>query len=434
MQSLIEVLQTKIATQHELAAATDASPATISRQLRALGEKVVRLGRRPYRYALTAPAFGAGDNIPIYAVDSHGNPVTVGRLRPLSAGGFFVEAVVGTPPLLLGSGGEGFFDDLPYFLQDLRPQGFLGRKIAQAIAERAGFSSDPRQWTTDQLGRFLLINGEDAPGNLMLGDQAFLRVPNGYPQISPGDYPRLAQEILGDALPGSSAGGEQPKFTAYTLAGHMMVKFSPQGAEPLARRWKDILLTEFHAATLLRESAPCSGPEVHLLDLEGRFFLESLRFDRHGEQGRQSMLSLQMIDAEFSGTGGDWPEALLALKNQNLISPEHHYDGLLLYHFGRLIFNTDMHLGNLSFAIDGSVFRLLPAYDMCAMGFAPVAGEIRPYSEQNLSTRLRTAATTDDLINKTRHLAQEFWSRISDDSRASTELRQATNHWKSALK
>ena len=40
-----------------------------------------------------------------------------------------------------------------------------------------------------------------------------------------------------------------------------------------------------------------------------------------------------------------------------------------------------MHLGNLSLAMDGHVFRLLPVYDMCSMGFAPRSGgEVRPYA------------------------------------------------------
>ncbi len=40
------------------------------------------------------------------------------------------------------------------------------------------------------------------------------------------------------------------------------------------------------------------------------FFLESIRFDRSGEYGRGSMISLQSIDAEFVGSGVSWPQVI----------------------------------------------------------------------------------------------------------------------------
>jgi len=39
----------------------------------------------------------------------------------------------------------------------------------------------------------------------------------------------------------------------------------------------------------------------------------------------------------------------------------------------RLIANTDMHLGNLTFHVEGT-FRLAPAYDMLPMAYAPLPG------------------------------------------------------------
>lgn len=50
-----------------------------------------------------------------------------------------------------------------------------------------------------------------------------------------------------------------------------------------------------------------------------------------------------------------------------------------LQYFGKLINNTDMHSGNLSLSIKGNKFQLLPAYDMCSMGFAPKSGEALPF-------------------------------------------------------
>jgi hypothetical protein len=45
-----------------------------------------------------------------------------------------------------------------------------------------------------------------------------------------------------------------------------------------------------------------------------------------------------------------------------------------LWWYGRLIANTDMHLGNLSFQPAAGRLRLAPAYDMLPMRYAPLAG------------------------------------------------------------
>lgn len=56
-------------------------------------------------------------------------------------------------------------------------------------------------------------------------------------------------------------------------------------------RWRDILITEYHAAVVLHArifSAAIPG----LIDINGRLFLESQRFDRIGVRGRRPMISL----------------------------------------------------------------------------------------------------------------------------------------------
>jgi hypothetical protein len=68
-----------------------------------------------------------------------------------------------------------------------------------------------------------------------------------------------------------------------------------------------------------------------------------------------------------------------ALHERGLVSEEHVYVAYFLWCFGRMINNTDMHLGNLSLRIEGHVFSLLSVYDMCSMGFAPKGGEVLPY-------------------------------------------------------
>ena len=413
-------------TSKEIQAETGLSQTAVARQLRKMGNSVIKLqsGRSP-RYALTRNAFGADDKIPLTMVDAHGNTVVAAFIRPLAHGGFFVEPETGTPGVLLGANKDGLYDDLPYFLSDLRPQGFLGRQIAEELATQSNdFPQDPRNWNTNHIGRYLVSNGDDLAGNFKFGQQALSRVRRKPVIVTVDDYPELADSVMSGVVPGSSAGGEHPKFTAFCgeRSAHVIVKFSPKGDNEISRRWRDILITEYHATEAIH-NVDFPAAETKLLELDDRIFLESMRFDRTGEYGRMSMLSLQIVDAEFTGLGSDWPRTMSALHNEKLVSWAHVYDTEFLWNFGRLIYNTDMHLGNLSLGIEGNVFRLLPVYDMCSMGFAPKSGgEIQPYdftppAPVNLNLDTNTLADTIAM-------ARDFWHRVANDNRISDDFKR----------
>ena len=123
--SIREYLARGPATSKEIQVETKRSQTVVARHLREMGDGIVKFqnGRVP-RYAATCNAFGGNDKLPLSIVDAYGNTVLAANIRPLLHGGFFVEAVTGMPPLLLGKNRTGVFDDLPYFLFDLRPQGF----------------------------------------------------------------------------------------------------------------------------------------------------------------------------------------------------------------------------------------------------------------------------------------------------------------------
>jgi hypothetical protein len=57
-------------------------------------------------------------------------------------------------------------------------------------------------------------------------------------QVSEEDYPAFADGVMACAVPGSPAGVEQPKFTAFNGQGasHVIVKFSPREDHDLAKR------------------------------------------------------------------------------------------------------------------------------------------------------------------------------------------------------
>lgn len=425
------------ATARALQAHTGLSQAAVSRRLKALGGRIVRVtvDGKPH-YALAGNAYGPDAGFPLVRVDEGGNLEKIADIVPLAHGGFFVRPMPnmpGAPCVLLGLDGNGLYDDLPWFLDDMRPQGFLGGMLAKRIAAKYGdFPSDPRHWQSAHVIRYLLAAGDDLPGNLQCGEQALIRARRRPESADDADYPVLADEVMGGEAPGSSAGGERPKFAIYSRSqsAHVIVKFTPKDDNAVARRWRDILVTERHASEILYENKYPTAAKTRLLELGGRLFLESRRFDRHEEFGRLSMFSLQAVDNEFTGTGGanaNWPNTMLALCEKGLVSPEHAHDAACLWLFGKLINNTDMHPSNLSLGMEGDGFKLLPAYDICSMGFAPHAsGELPPFAFRPAWPPL--PGFSDEALRDMRRLvlplAARFWDAVARDDRISPDFRE----------
>jgi hypothetical protein len=422
--TLEQFLRRRPATSKEIQAFTGMSQGAVSRRIRRLGEQIIRLkiGRSPM-YMMTCNAFGGDDKHPLCMVDAHGNNTAIAYIRPLAHGGFFVQALPCMPSVFLGLSQNGLFNDLPYFLFDLAPQGFIGRQIASEISGHSEFPDDPKLWNVSHIGTYLVSNGDDLPGNLKFGHQAHLRVRRKPNPTTTDEYPDLAERAMSGAVPGSSAGGEQPKFTAYCKerSAHVIVKFSPKGTDAVARRWRDILISEYHATEAIHQTS-FPAAETRLIDKGDRLFLESLRFDRAGEYGRHSMISLQYVDAEFTGEGQGWHQAMASLFEGNLVSRDHFHDAVVLWMFGRLINNTDMHLGNLSLSIDGDMFRILPVYDMCSMGFAPKSGEVQKY--KFTCPNLEPLKIFGQEISPPWDMARDFWHRVSRDERISDEFKE----------
>ena len=193
-------------------------------------------------------------------------------------------------------------DGLPWFLDDMRPQGFIGRTFAYAHPELQ-LGADPRNWNADDVLRAMVLFGEDLPGNLIVGDAAFARF-HTLPErasraASELDYPAFAERAMQGTVGGSSAGGEQPKFCTIRNGQHVLVKFSPAGDSPTDQRTRDLLVCE-HLALQTLSAAGLPAAQTQLFTVAGRVFLESVRFDRPAISpnnpqglGRQGMVSLQ---------------------------------------------------------------------------------------------------------------------------------------------
>jgi hypothetical protein len=365
-------------TAREMAYKLGISQATVSRGIQSMGEQIVRFGSyRSIHYALRRPLLAVPE-IPIYRVSPDGQVAPLGRLSPVQPSGYVMTN---------SDGSTAYSEGFPWWLDDMRPQGFLGRAFVAAQASRLGLPAWLGDWQEEHVLRALLNQpGNDAVGNLILSDagrEHFLQRPE--PAALPaatlaGRYAELARQAVAGEAPASSAGGEQPKFCTYaeTTHGprHVLVKFSLAQTDaadnPLAQRWRDLLLAEHHALTLLREHG-IAAVATRILDHGQQRFLEVERFDRLGPHGRRGLISLAAMDAEFVGLGrGGWPAMTARLAADGHITPAAHQATCLLHAFGTLIGNTDMHPGNLSFVTDsGRPYALAPAYDMLPMAFAP---------------------------------------------------------------
>ena len=285
------------ASARELASALKVSQPTFSRRVKAMGERVMRLGQgRSTLYALRRVIEPVGDSWPLYQVDETGTAHRAGVLRALEAGQWAFEAEEPWPSLL---GGEppgfplGLFPGLPWFLDDQRPQGFLGRLFARKYYPVLKADPNLTRWRVDDVVRAMVLDGEDLPGAWVLGRTALERMhalkPKPVPAaLCPEEYGRLAESALAGEV-GSSAGGEQPKFTACVEKApgevrYVIVKFSGAGDRPEDGRWRDLLLAEDWAGKVLREDN-LPAAESSIVQGGGRTFLESVRFDRVGEKG-----------------------------------------------------------------------------------------------------------------------------------------------------
>lgn len=389
------------------------SQPTVSRALAALGAEVVRIGAgRSIHYVLRDAARGLGD-MPIYRVGTDGTVHRLGVLVPVRPQGFVMQHEDGTAT---------HSDGLPWWLLDMRPQGFLGRAYAQRVAADLGFPSSLSEWSDAHMLRAVLAHGHDLVGNLLLGDLARDRFLEAVPSVpvTSDQYPVLAEAAERGDLPGSSAGGEQPKFLACN-GRHVLVKFTAADDNPLPRRWRDLLAAEHLAARVLND-AGVAASTTRLIDVAGRRFLEVERFDRVGQHGRRALHSLAALEAEYIGNAGaPWPVLTARLAAQGVITADAAARAALHYAFGVLIGNSDMHHGNLSFISEhGRPYSLAPAYDMLPMWFAPRSSGALP---GNLPPVRLHAEVSAETWRRALALADEFTRRMRDDSAFSIEWR-----------
>jgi HipA-like C-terminal domain len=379
-----------VATAQELAAALGRSQPTVSRALAALQPAPLVLGRgRNTRYALGQSLHGAAPEQTLNWVHEDGRIEAWGRLAHLAAGRFHVAA----PGIDLLTQGR-----LPWFLTPLRAEGFLGRALARRLVP-LGLPDNPEQWSVAQQ-LFAALHTPDAPGAIVLGEPQSVVLP---PLEEEADFDRLADVLAAQSPVGSSAGGEQAKFLAQRQGKPVLVKFSPPRGTPFGERWHALLHLEWLALQVLGErGVPVATSEV--VETARRTHLVSTRFDRVGRTGRRHVVALTALhDSFIPGPRQHWAASARALAQQKRLPAQEAEQVKALLHFGRLIGNTDMHYGNLSFyaeqaGVAAGRVRLAPLYDMLPMRWRPDvhSGELglTPFEpmEQDLQSAAREPA------------------------------------------
>jgi hypothetical protein len=469
-------------SQAALIEETGASPATVKRMLAEQGAELLAAGQtRKRRFALRRALRGAPARFGLYAVDRQGRAQTQGELSLIEPEGSWCDlAALGWP--VLPESDTGFWPGLPYPLHDMAPQGFLGRLFAQREARELELPADPRSWDDNAIIWALSRRGVDCSGHFIVGERALEQWQ--HTTLAPphalttnelvARYPELAQAATAGRAIGSSAAGEFPKFTALRELpggepGHVIVKFSGDTAAGGAvQRWADLLTCE-HLALAQIAQLPAAQPaqsasvlraaSTRLLTAQGRRFLEVDRFDRHGLFGRSALLSLQAAsDHLLALRETDWPAQAAGLHALGLLGAQELAAVLQLWWFGRLIANTDMHLGNLSLiptrvpasnaeslpysdrsalaqdAVEGAAPRtarpsagstprlaLAPVYDMLPMAFAPLPGGELPAApwQPPLPRPEQRAAWL-----AAAPVALGFWKQAAEDRRLSAGFAQ----------
>jgi hypothetical protein len=369
---------------------------------------------RTPRYALVR-----SDAVPspqvMFRVSEDGRVTEIGAVSFLR-GGTWVD---------LGGPDSRFHEGLPPAMAFAAPSGYLGARIAKVVAAEIGVPSSLRDWSDDHRVKFLCSVGSDVTGSLMWGASSFAAhmASRQVPPIATADIPWAYQDLANATSQtgaGSSAGGEQPKFTCETEArGHLIVKFARVGT-----RSSEMLILEELALRALDEAGMEAAP-ARYFESDGYGFLEVERFDRVGRFGRRGMISAGAIDDELFGMRDNWPSFAQRCEEAGMIGPSSVRQVLVLTAFSELIGNGDRHFENLSLMTDerGRPIDVSPAYDMLPMMYAPVGGGIEP-PLRLVTPSFQSLGARPDVWEQAFEAAQAFWVAAAGDDRLSKPMRE----------
>jgi DNA-binding transcriptional ArsR family regulator len=149
------------------------SQSSISRALRQLTDEgsVLKIGaRRDSRYARRRSIESIGSAWPLRRIDRAGEIHQIGTVYALVGDRYYVDVSLGAIEAAFAY--KGFTTGIPYWLQDQRPGGFLGRAVAARYPE-LHLPDRVLDWTGDHYLLYLTQRGSDVVSDLILGNPAF---------------------------------------------------------------------------------------------------------------------------------------------------------------------------------------------------------------------------------------------------------------------
>lgn len=383
-------------------------------------------------HAAAMTLFRPGDDeYPLFRLRPDGTVERLGHAVPQPGDTVQVHVTANRPNLICppDGGDPGTFPGLPWFLDDLRPQGYLGRAYARHHGHDFGMPLDPERSGPRSLLKMLSHTGGTGQGDIIPGEtalEAALMYRDAPPDLVPAAtrqhaYPERAAAVMAGTLACLGPGGEQPKFTATVeddgQSDAVLVKFSRAADGEAAERWADLLVCEHLALQCLRD-AGIQAAASELIQASDYTFLEVRRFDRTPNLlGRLGFVSLISLSSAFVGdVTADWGSAGEQLRALGWVTPETATRMAQLHSFGRLIGNSDMHQGNIGFHLaDRGSLPLAPAYDTLPMSLAPSrTGVLRATAPINPVAPLRAGELAH--LQWAAPLAVDFWERVAGSS------------------
>jgi len=395
------------------------SRATLMRLLAQQPSKWVSIGKtRNQQYGWLRSVPDLGHEVPVFRVDETGNLLPIARLN------FLEKNLYVTQP-----DGQ-VFDALPPEINDMAPQGFMGRIFAKNYdSELGGLPHRLEDWSDAHILKSTAKRGEDFPGNLIIGEESAQRFQKlSYSNTTPQDFTHLLDQALNMGSVVSSAGGERPKFTAVMESSHVIVKFAGPLSQADQRRWADLLYCESVAYSVLQQAdVDCIETKVWPT-VSDYIFLISTRFDRVGLKGRTPYLSFAAVDAYLFGDQQTWSHTAEKLFKSNKLSKEDFEKVCLVEAFAQLIGDTDRHFYNMGLipefdspsSLTPNYFHLAPIFDKSPMAFAPYDGRV-------LEKEFEPGVPKANLVHvweQAVRLAKSFWERVQEERAISESFRQ----------
>lgn len=407
-QKLAKLLAKENLSSLQLSQRTGISQPTVSRALKDL--PVIKIGAgRISRFALIEP----DKSHPLFKVSEQGelNQIATLYVQPNQR------------CILKSEHTTEAYSQLPYFLTDLLPRGYLGEKWLQAEGLEA---NEPDQWSLMQQIEFLTEYGADLPGNLVLGKKAAIKsLTLENKTLRESEYPFWLQGVVNAERVVGYLGGDRPKFTAFTGMDHVLIKFSPKldSKDAQALRYKDLLVCEQIALQTLSQAGLVVA-QAKLVQSD-RLYLQFKRFDRVNGKGRKGVLTLAALQQAYGlDFALSWPLVADQLYQLNVISDENRQVLHFVYAFAQLIGHEKMDARNVAFYFEeGKVLGLAPIYDVWPSRLWSESGET---SKSDWTPPL-LFDVEPRIAQQAKDLASYYYKRIFENYLVSYETKKRFN-------